>query len=167
METFHVCVWAPFVEEMPCVRFIAYFLWEPTGFRSFITLHVGIDHPKRECTNRETRPTLGANIFQMLESRQESATATVPITEFWREAHAKSCQSKRVLRLVLRAGEKVQRQSSVHWQTVYQKTEQLYKVSTLCLDDHVTSRRRNWKQLESCPTCAHRYELVDQTFFGQ
>ena len=46
---------------------------------------------------------------------------------------------------------------TVNWQTRNwrkKKTEQLYKVSTRCLDDHHFKERKNWQRSENCPKYA-------------
>ena len=77
-------------------------------------------------------------------------------------------------RMVLRRGRTCSKgalRGIANWQV--KKTEQVYKVSTPCLDDH-NFKNENWKQLENCQMSAPRlsrsacvwHRLVDQFFLS-
>ena len=132
---------------------------EPTSF---------LDHVCLGCTQCEREPNeiIIEEYRKMFESRISAGATeklpgrdkTHPKTGAWSydmEGHAQKCVER-------------------HCERENKKTEQLYKVSSPCLDDH-HSRKRNLNQLENLQKYAHRlsfnactwHELVDLTFFGQ
>ena len=115
-------------------------LGEPTSF---------LDHVYLGCTQRECKPN-ESNIEEYRKMFQSgiSAGATEKLPG-WEKPHAKTVawsydmegQSKKC----------VER----YCELANEKSEQLYKVSTPCLDDH-NFKKYELETVENCPKCTHK-----------
>ena len=137
---------APFVEIFCVILFLVLRkmdLDEPTSF---------LDLENLGCTQSECKPNkvVMEERREMFESRiSAGATEKLPGCE---EPHAKSVAwSHNVEGHAPNA-----LKDTANWRTKKKNKEQLYKVSSPCLDDHHFEKERNLNQSEACQKYAHK-----------